>query len=293
MNPEIDKIASAAIDGEATAEELTRLDNDPGFIAAKTELAVAANAVARAPLPQAPPDLARSQISVAMDHFKAEAAQRALLAAQPSETNRTAAANAASKSKRRFELPGWFAPAFLSVAVLGGLGIAANNFGSSSADDASSETTAANFAQQNSAAAESADSGAMDDSATPEALEEDAALQAPLATTTTRTDAEDGADRELLSPDPIDLSGATFVAGPTVQADQAAKLATRTPPLDPTLYERCGLQHGYDAPPGDLELVVPFSYDSEPAEVLVYDTGEPGGRTALILDESCKVLSQS
>lgn len=293
MNPELDKIASAAIDGEASPEELARLGSDPAFLAAKTELAVAADAVAHSPNLQAPPGLAKAQISLAMEEFKAVAAQRALIAAQPTETSKSTTANTAKVSKPRFAFPSWFGPAFLSVAVLAGLGLAANNFGNLGSEDASSAPTADGGDLQNSLANDSSTEG--------ELMEDAGAAQDDIrsaAAPTTSAAAEANSDETSINsvfatPATIDLTGSNFLAQKGLTAYRVAELATSTPPLDPALYERCGPEHGFEAPPGELELVVPFSYDSVPAEVLVYDTGEPGGRTALILNDSCEVLSES
>ena len=122
---------------------------------------------------------------------------------------------------------------------------------------------------------------------TTEAMEDAAGMDAPTA-----ADAADG-ELQFEIPEPIDLNGAPFVANENLAANRVAELAKIEPPLDPDLYERCGIAHGFFAPPGELVQVVPFQRNGEAAEVLVYDTGQAGGRTALILNDGCEVLSES
>lgn len=293
MNPEIDKLASAAIDDEATPQELARYEGDAAFLAAKSQLSAASEFVAQAPVPSAPAGLAQAQISVAMDQFRADAAQRAVLAAQPVSS---AKPNVVKES--RWAFPRWFTPAIFSIAVLGGLGLAAQNFSSSSGDESATATTAAGEADAADGGALMADAAAMEEGAdaeraaagsaeTTEAMAgDDGALDAP-----TDVEAADGFVFE--TPGPIDLTGARFVANENLAANRVATLAKSEPPVDPELYDRCGIAHGFFAPPGELVLVVPFTRNGEPAEVLVYDTGQTGGRTALIVNESCEVLSES
>lgn len=298
MNPEIDKIASAAIDGEATAEELARYEGDPGFSAAKSQLEVASEFVSQSEVPKAPAGLAQAQIALAMDQFRADAAQRAVLAAQPSVPPQTGAAKAS-----KWGFPRWFVPAFCSIAVLAGLGIAAQNFsGGGDSESAADQATATTEAMESMIAADSGSDGdAVDDR-----LEEGAESGAAMPESTEAMSDDDSADEAMEDdamedeaelgfelPDLIDLDGAPFVTNETLTPSRVAELATKQPPIEPETYDRCGPEHNFDAPDGELVLVIPFTRSGEPAEVLIYDTGADGGRTALIVNERCEVLSQS
>lgn len=272
MNPELDKLASAAIDGEATQDEVAEFRDNPEFAAAKAELQQASDLVSYAEAPSAPANLVETQISAAMSVFRADVAQRAVRAADPNAVIKSTA----TAGKRSWSMPGWLSPALLSIAVIAGVGYAASNLSTGSDDsatfsDASMEASpATTAADSESAQASEAALEAMDDSA------------------------GDSADAELSleRPAPIDLTGSFFVASRNLKASDVAKLATPTPTIAPESYDRCSEINGFLVPPGDLTLVIPFLYDQEPAELLVYTVGLDLSVT-IIVNDACEVLDQS
>ena len=275
MNPELDKLVSAAIDGEATPAELAKFVDDPGFAAAKAELEAASQFVVHAEAPFAPAGLAETQISAAMDLFRAESAQRTLKAAEPARVQQAVA----PERKRSWSMPGWLAPALFSVAVIGGVGFAAANL-TTNADESTSFSDASLEV-----ATTTADSGRSTE--TTEAMEE-----APTAEMDDSGSAAADTELSFEPPAPIDLTGSFFVASRNLKASDVAKLATPTPTIAPESYDRCSEINGFLVPPGDLTLVIPFLYDQEPAELLVYAVGVDLSVT-IIVNDACEVLDQS
>lgn len=280
MNPEIDKIASAAIDGEATQAELTQWADDPNYVDARAQLSSAAELVNRAGLPQPPAGLAQSQISVAMEEFRAQAANTAVVAADPGMGGR----GSAKPQRASWGIPRWLTPALFSLAILGGVGFALSNQGDSDSATSGNESAlvAASSSDEAGATAEEMQQSDLSDATMQAAPRESAA-----------TTAADGA-LDSVTPDSIDLANATFFSNRSLAASDIANSATPPkPPLDPDTYDRCGPANGYFPPPGRLVQVIVFTYGTDPAELLVYENQDSGEQMVQILNNLCEVLSQS
>jgi len=277
MNPELDKLASAAIDGEATQAEIAAIANDSAYISARAELENASQFLAQAEPVSAPDGLAESQISIAMEAFRADVAQRTLKAAEP----RSRRAAAAGDAKSSWSLPGWLTPALFSLVVLAGVGYAATNLGSSANDTASFGDASMEAAPTTTAAFDSDERSAE---TTEAAMAEDLVENA--------SPADDAGNAGFVQPNPIDLSGAYFVSSRNLRSNDVAKLAPApVPPISPETYDRCSEINGFVAPPGELVRVVRFLYDDAPAELLVFtvDSAQP---VTLIVNDACEVLDQ-
>lgn len=133
-----DLLASLYLDGEATAEERARVESDPSLMArVEAFKAIAADLSEVTP----PPDLARLQISAALDLFDQQQRPTALSsAAQTTASEAPSSVTSLADRRERKQskgIPSWLGVAAAAALVVGGIGFASTLGGDS--DDSSAD----------------------------------------------------------------------------------------------------------------------------------------------------------
>lgn len=172
-----DLLASLYLDGEATAEERSRVEADPALLERVDEFRHLANAVGAPAVP--PPGLAATQIAAALEQF---GAGTTATTAEPDQVQDHRVVSLTEHRARRSAPPAWIGAAAVAALVVGGLGFVATQGGdddeaasvetslSASAADAAAdpETTTTPF-QREELATEAAESELMEDAPTDDA----------------------------------------------------------------------------------------------------------------------------
>ncbi|MGF1598781.1 MAG: anti-sigma factor family protein [Acidimicrobiales bacterium] len=310
------ELLSAYLDGEATPEEVARVEADPALLAEAEALRSVAERLGRE-LPPVPASLRRGQVAAALDLFDQLEAGRAAIGDPghdgpfPSVGSGAADGPVAGSSRggeagpvvdlgsRRHRsggrlrgLPGWLGAAAALVLVAGGIGWVASQSGS---DETASETAAVEAEDTSgddgggsatdratSGLAEGAPApaeGSADDGAdgSDMAGEETATLMDDEAATTTAASGDDAAT------DGASDTGARLVLPAPPAADEIPGLVGGE--LADVSESDCG---GRVAGPDGGELVgfVPISVAGVDGEVLVYLVD--GERSGLAVDRSCQ-----
>lgn len=224
-----DLLASLYLDGEATAEERARVESDPTLIArVQTFEAIASDLSNVAP----PPDLARMQISAALDLFDQQQAPAAstapLPAASPESPSGVTSLADRRERKQSKGMPSWLGIAAAGALVVGGLGFA-STLGGSDSDDSSADVameasdeiaeSGANRTFDDAAATTTAQDSASPEAAASEAMEEEAFEE--MEADTMEDDAADEDEAMEESDDAMEESG-----------DDAGETAVGPIPLD-------------------------------------------------------------
>lgn len=324
MTNDFDELISAYIDGVTTPEETARVDADPELRAAADRLRALAGEVGRVPMP--PPEVRSAHLSAALDAFDALGGSTDVLDdaapevdgftgdADPGDTTGGGSGDGVvSLDRHRVErreappagrpggIPSWLGAAAAAVVVVGGLGLAFQQLGSSGGDDSfdaaiesADESAEDGDARATGAAAESAEldaddsaedtmeaeeSEAMaDEEASDEAFdatEEDSASSAPSSTTTQGAlTTTPGLFPQEVEERRVDLDGP-----PTPEVQQA--LLAENEPLSAAL-SVCGER--FDL--GEVVGFVPLTVAGAPAELLIY-IDAAGAEALIAVDGTC------
>ncbi len=247
MSQHWDELASAFLDGEASPEEIARLENDPAGMTALADLRTIAAANADVPTP--PPGLKERQLGAALDLFDQFVNDSATIDAsdsrssQPRSSNPTAIGPAATDSAaaspspletqassspvidiRRRRAPAWLAAAAAGLVVIAGVGVTVNQLGDSNDESATAEI-----------AASPSSADATDDGAEAEGKGDASALfvagdEASAAETSSEADAAD--DRSAAEADSADTES-TQAAGDQPEDMSTTSVDASSPDLGP------------------------------------------------------------
>ena len=306
---ELDLLASAYVDGEATPEEVALVEADPELLA-RVEVF---RAIEVDEPSAAPEGLAQRHLAVAMAEFEALAQAGATdgasvvdlrdRAARRSEAAATAEPVRRQRRSPLPALPSWLPAAAVFVVISGGL-IWAIGQGSDSDDDSADETAAvavdteadagsdeASDVDQSLRAAGEADAAATESAEASEAMEEamdDAADDAESAA----APAEGGADEEATE-ESEDAEAEFVELAPQLVLDEipdAETLATLELPEPETRLElsRCGFE--VVAPSlGPPIGFVPSEVRGQRAELFLFEDGD-GTEIRLLVGDDCQVI---
>ncbi|MDH3682580.1 MAG: hypothetical protein OEV40_21815 [Acidimicrobiia bacterium] len=320
MTNDFDDLASAYLDGQVTAAEAARVENDPELAARVSELRSVAEGLA-APVTSPDEMLRRRQIAAALDAFDElgigdDQPQLAAVAdptagavdGQVVDLDRRRASDSRRRGGRA-GLPRWLGVAAGLLAVVGGIGLLAQLDGvtTGSSDDAGEATAADLAASTTVAAAEQAGEAAETEAmAQEESADTDAAtaLVDNAATSRDAPAADDGgdgasepeADEESaeaattttggLFPNEAAIEEARVVVVEVPDADELQALAEGLT-LDPTL-SRCATDGTFDGEP--IGFFVPITVggidDGTDGEVLFAETAP--APTPILVDTSCQ-----
>jgi len=130
-----DLLASLYLDGEATADERAQVEADPQLLArVRSFEAMAADLASVTP----PPELARLQISAALDLFDEQQAPSTASTGTPGPTSGVTSLSERRDQKQSRGLPTWLSAAAALVLVVGGLGFV-STLGGGDDDSAASD----------------------------------------------------------------------------------------------------------------------------------------------------------
>lgn len=171
MSEEFDDLASAYVDGEATAEEIARVESDPELLALVEEFRLLTTSTSALPKPDSAQR--ESHIAAALAAFDAETAGRETAAASPTVTSLT-------ERRAKKGVPGWMLNAAAVLVVVGGVGFAITQLpdsGDETATEAVDAEAMADEAGDISSAAPNAAAGSAESTAALQAggVDEDAA----------------------------------------------------------------------------------------------------------------------
>lgn len=233
-----DLLASLYLDGEATAEERALVEGRPELMARVREFEqVAAELSDVSP----PPDLARVQISAALDLFDQQQATTSgsLDRVQPAaaSTGEATVSSLASRRERKAArgIPTWLSAAAALALVVGGIGFVASRSGDSTdeatgAMDAAETISSSGADRATEATEESADGAAESmmqaEVAEDEAMEDDAMEEDAMASDAMEDEAMEDSDTE-------DRDAEADDAGDS-EATEAEEAGDASPPAEPS-----------------------------------------------------------
>lgn len=304
MSDDFDELTSAYLDGQASPDEMARVESDPELRAEVASIQALAERLAD----EIPP----VDGQVRAQHLSAGMAAFDDLFSSVSDTSSTDELSQRREARAsRSGLPSWLSAAAVLLLVVGGIGWIASQSGSNDSETASVEADAADedTAADSAAASRAASEELLDAESSAEATEESASDSAAESEVTQSASDEGSADSASAGEDDGEspaaspastttLSGGFFpdekVAEARVDFDvvpdpgQLAVLA-EGPLLDATL-SRCGL--AVEAPDA-TELIgfVPIVVAGAEQEVLVYSAGEGDEFATLLVDATCTVQS--
>ncbi len=307
---DLDLLASAFLDGEATSEEVAMVERDPELLARVEQLRAISGRLGASVSPP-PAALKEQHLAAALAEFDNPTAAAPTVKVAPGEvvdmTDRVRNADRptsldgrrAAKAKRR-SIPQWLPAAAAFLLIGGGVVWLAGQTGSDdmdaateALDTAAGSDESSDFATEESQRAESessaagetmaADESAEDameesseesDDEAMEMVEEEAAESQPATTTA------GAADGGFFPQEPV-KSFAAMPDGDSILSDMPS-------PRPDLTQSNCGLDY---QPPDGSEILgfLPIEIGGAPAELLIL-VDENGEETAVVLDDTCGQL---
>lgn len=307
---ELDLIASAYLDGEATPEEVALVERDPELAARVEELRGISRAVSTPVQPPAP-SMVEQQLSAALAELDApissvptietEGSEIVDLRERASRPRKAGSRRTTERTSRRTSMPTWL-PAAAAVILLGGGVIwLANQTGSDSLDTASDaigaeETEAGSADFDDASGGDDAEGSA--DATVARAAEAEAVMDEAgdaSADDAAAAPADGGSDEsaEEDSEPSTTTTGGFFGNEPVQEFAEVPEPETimRELPAPRTDLESSVCAFSVELPAGsELAGFLPIAIDGQPAEVIVTDDGG-GARTILIVADDCTVLA--
>lgn len=326
MSEELDELASAYTDGEATPEEVARVESSPELLDLVDELrSVRASSLA---LPDPDPEIKQRHLAAALEAFDelqisrpstlsvVTSAAAALEQDDVDELEGDGAGSGSDESvvvslgerRKRRVPPAWMLNAAAALVVVGGVGFALTQLPSNTDDTASD---AVNFSE---ADGESPDAASATNSAsTTAALEREEFVAADAAASEAGgADADDAMSDQDVEADAMEdeATGESFADEEEAATEAAPSLPLFTVPDGITATEALAQ---FDETFGDEFLLTPphhcqdiidalvnpstgitlgyvtIDYAGAPADLIVFDTS--GERGALLLDPECGSIS--
>jgi hypothetical protein len=307
---DLDLLASAYLDGEATPQEVALVEGDPELLARVAELRSISGGVGAATAAP-PPELFKQHMAAALAEYdavigadtSAAAAAAGVAADNTIDFNQRKRVRVSRRDRLAQQAPQWLAAAAGLVLVGGGAFWAATNLGSDDAD----ETASIEFDTSDDAADSSTDDGGdfeseadFDDAGTdaaPSSNESMAAAEAApldegIAEDAAMDDSEEEVEGQSAATEGDGVADRAFQA-PFVFLDEVPDPATildelNQPPLDvgtSVCVDLLELDEG-----SEVVGYVPIDIAGAPAEVFEI-TDATGERQAVIVDQTCQPLS--
>ncbi len=316
MNEELDELASAYVDGEASAEEIARVESDPELLSLVEEFR--ALRPSSLPAPQLNLELQEQHIASALAAFdEAHAAKPSLMAVadSPTETSTSdfegttkesgggseAATTVTSLDARRSRRrpPTWLLNAAAAVVVVGGVGFALTQLPDATTEDAAVETVDDAALEAEAADLSSASGASQADSASSEAADGTATQLADTNPAGEQADRSEDAGDDSADADDAEETGADEAmadesADDTGQGESESFDASEPDPALPIFEGTESASEIFEAlggpqavVDGDIELSPP---DQTTCFDLVDNPGQPEGFVFIAYGETLGLL---
>ncbi|MFT7600645.1 MAG: hypothetical protein ACI8TP_003589 [Acidimicrobiales bacterium] len=271
MSEAFDELASAYVDGEATSEEVARIEADPELMALVAELQ--AVSLSSSPLPEPDSTLRMDHIANALATFDQ---QQTVLSKAELPTTPVASI---ARARRRRTPPAWMLNAAAVLVVVGGIGLAVQQLPSDTESDAFSAD--AGSAEQ------------ADDASAGEAFASNMTREATASTTVQTDEAASQMAQAAEETAPVPVAPAVPIAASGDESASALleRLASAGT-VDALLLRPSSTNcfSSIEAPTSGTEAGwIPIDYGEGGALLLVFEAD--GSLSAVLVNEACVIIS--